>query len=203
MVETAKTESAAARFESYLTPILPAAYGTALHMTRNGSDAEDLVQEAALQAFRGFDSFQEGTNFKAWFFRILTNLFINAYRKRQREPGIDSLPDLEDAPALYLFKQTREIGIHAWNSDPAALVLERFEAAQVCRAIAALPEEYRVVSALYFMEEFSYQEIAEIVGCPVGTVRSRLHRGRRMLQKVLWHIAEQQGIVADLQVSGE
>jgi RNA polymerase sigma-70 factor, ECF subfamily len=198
MVDTVHTESAATRFESCLTPILTAAYGTALHMTRNGDDAQDLVQEAALQAFRAFNSFQEGTNFKAWFFRILTNLFINAYRRRQREPGIDTLPDLEDAPALYLFKRTQEMGMHAWNSDPAALVLERFEAEQVCSAIAALPEDYRIVSALYFMEEFSYQEIAEIVGCPVGTVRSRLHRGRRMLQKALWHIAEQQGIVAGL-----
>jgi RNA polymerase sigma-70 factor (ECF subfamily) len=202
MRDTVNTESTTVQFESYLTPILTAAYGTALHMTRNADDAEDLVQEAALQAFRAFDSFQEGTNFKAWFFRILTNLFINAYRRRQREPGIDTLPDLEDAPALYLFKQTREMGIHAWNADPAALVLDRFETEQVCRAIAALPEEYRVVSALYFMEEFSYQEIAEMVGCPVGTVRSRLHRGRRMLQKALWHLAEQQGIVADLRPSG-
>jgi RNA polymerase sigma-70 factor, ECF subfamily len=95
------------------------------------------------------------------------------------------------------------MGMHARNSDPAALVVERFEVEQVCRAIAALPEDYRIVSALYFMEEFSYQEIAEMVGCPVGTVRSRLHRGRRMLQRGLWHIAEQQGIVADLRASGE
>jgi RNA polymerase sigma-70 factor (ECF subfamily) len=203
MVETVNAESDAKRFESYLTPILTAAYGAALHMTRNRDDAEDLVQEAALQAFRAFDSFQEGTNFKAWFFRILTNLFINAYRKRQREPEIDTLPEAEDAPALYLFKRTREMGIHSWNPDPAALVIERIEADQVFRAIAALPEDYRVVSALYFMEEFSYQEIAEIVGCPVGTVRSRLHRGRRILQKALWHIAEQQGLVADLRINAE
>jgi RNA polymerase sigma-70 factor, ECF subfamily len=203
MADTVNTESAAARFESHLTPILTAAYGVALHMTRHGGDAEDLVQEAALHAFRAFDSFQEGTNFKAWFFRILTNLFINAYRRRQREPGIDTLSDLEDAPALYLFKRTQEMGMQTWTSDPAALVLEKFEAEQVCRAIAALPEDYRVVSALYFMEEFSYQEIAEMVGCPVGTVRSRLHRGRRMLQKALWQIAEQQGIVADLRASRE
>ena len=202
MGETAKTESAAKRFESCLTPILTAVYGTALHLTRNRDDAEDLVQEAALQAFRGFESFQEGTNFKAWFFRILTNLFINAYRKRHREPEIDTLSDLENAPALYLFKQTREMGMHAWTPDPAALVIEKIEVEEVSRAIAALPEDYRIVSALYFMEEFSYQEIAEIVGCPVGTVRSRLHRGRRMLQKALWHIAEQQGIIADLRASG-
>jgi RNA polymerase sigma-70 factor (ECF subfamily) len=190
MLETANTESTTTRFEAYLTPILTAVYGTALHMTRNGEDAEDLVQEAALQAFRAFDSFQAGTNFKAWFFRTLTNLFINTYRKRQRQPEISTLFELEDAPALYLFKRTRQMGIHPWNSDPAALVIEKLEAEQVSRAIAALPEDYRVVSALYFMEEFSYQEIAEIVGCPVGTVRSRLHRGRRMLQKALWHVAD-------------
>jgi RNA polymerase sigma-70 factor, ECF subfamily len=201
MAETVNTASVAQRFESYLTPILTAVYGTALHLTRHRDDAEDLVQEAALQAFRAFDSFQEGTNFKAWFFRILTNLFINAYRKRQRAPGVDTLSESDDAPALYLFKRTREIGLHARTPDPAAVVIERLEAEEVSRAIAALPEDYRLVSALYFMEEFSYQEIAEIVGCPVGTVRSRLHRGRRMLQRALWHIAEQQGIIPDLRAS--
>jgi RNA polymerase sigma-70 factor (ECF subfamily) len=177
---------------------LTAVYGTALHLTRHRDDAEDLVQEAGLQAFRAFDSFQEGTNFKAWFFRILTNLFINAYRRRQRTPEVETLSESDDAPALYLFTRTRELGMHARSQDPAALVIERLEAEQISRAIAALPEDYRVVSALYFIEEFSYQEIAEIVGCPVGTVRSRLHRGRRMLQKALWYIAEQQGIIADL-----
>jgi RNA polymerase sigma-70 factor, ECF subfamily len=184
-----------------LAPILTSVYGTALHLTHHRDDAEDLVQEAALQAFRAFDSFQEGTNFKAWFFRILTNLFINAYRKRQRTPEIETLSESNDAPALYLFKRTREIGMHTRSPDPAALVIERLEVEQISRAIAALPEDYRVVSALYFMEEFSYQEIAEIVGCPVGTVRSRLHRGRRMLQMALWQIAEQQGIIADLHAS--
>ena len=93
--------------------------------------------------------------------------------------------------------------MHAWSSDPAALVLEKFDTEHICRAIAALPEDYRIVSALYFMEEFSYQEIAEMAGCPVGTVRSRLHRGRRMLQKALWSIAEEQGIVADLRARRE
>ena len=106
-------------------------------MTRNREDAEDLVQEAALQAFRAFDSFQEGTNFKAWFFRILTNLFINAYRKRRREPEINMLSSLDDAPALYLYKQTREMGLHSWNPDPAALLMERMDAEQIFRAIAA------------------------------------------------------------------
>lgn len=202
MVNTVKTESAATRFESNLTPILAAVYGTALHMTRHRDDAEDLVQEAALQAFRAFDSFQEGTNFKAWFFRILTNLFINAYRKRQREPEIETLSESEEAPVLYLFKRTREIGLHSCNPDPAALVIERLELEQVAKAIAALPEDYRIVAALYFLEEFSYQEIADIVGCPVGTVRSRLHRGRRMLQQALWHVAAEHSLVADLHVGG-
>jgi RNA polymerase sigma-70 factor (ECF subfamily) len=95
------------------------------------------------------------------------------------------------------------MGLHSWNSDPAALVIEKVEAEQVTRAIAALPEDYRIVSALYFMEEFSYQEIAEMVSCPVWTVRSRLHRGRRILQKALWQVAEQQGIIAELSASGE
>jgi RNA polymerase sigma-70 factor (ECF subfamily) len=203
MNDFANTESAVRDFEAYLAALLDAAFGTALHLTRHRDDAEDLVQAAALQAFRAFASFQAGTNFKAWFFRILTNLFINDYRKKRREPETTMLPELEDAPALYLFKQTRHMGLHAWNSDPAALVLDKLESTQVAMAIAALPEEYRIVSALYVMEEFSYQEIAEIVGCPVGTVRSRLQRGRRMLQKALWRIAEDQGVIAGLSPDGE
>src|SRR3712207_4274393 len=198
MSELADTESAAQKFETYLLPILGAAYGTALHMTRHRDDAEDLVQEAALQAFRGFHTFEPGTNFKAWFFRILTNLFINKYRRKQREPEVDTIPEIEEAPALYLYKKAHEIGLYSWNSDPAAVVMSKVGADHVAKAIAALPEEYRVVCALYFMEEFSYEEIAEMVGCPVGTVRSRLHRGRRTLQKALWWVAEEDGIVGDL-----
>ena len=203
MNDMAHTESAAQNFEAYLTPILDAAYGTALHMTRNRNDAEYLVQEAALQAFRAFHTFQPGTNFKAWFFRIVTNLFINTYRKRQRQPEIAKRYNLEDAPILYLYNQTRDMGLHAWNSNPAALVIDKLEATQVAAAIAALPEEYRIVAALYFVEEFSYQEIADMVACPVGTVRSRLHRGRRMLQKALWRIAEDQGVIAGLRSDEE
>lgn len=203
MNETASTDSPEQNFEAYVTPLLDAAYGTALHMTRNRDDAEDLVQEAALQAFRAFVTFQVGTNFKAWFFRILTNLFINNYRKKRREPEVEGLPELNDAPILYLYKQTRSMGLHSWNSDPAAIVIDKLEATQVAAAIAALPEEYRIVAALYFVQELSYQEIADIVACPVGTVRSRLHRGRRMLQKALWRIAENQGVVAGLRPDQE
>jgi RNA polymerase sigma-70 factor, ECF subfamily len=203
MSKSAKAESTAENFEVLLTPLLDAAYGAALHMTRNRDDAEDLVQEAALQAFRAFDTFQPGTNFKAWFFRVQTNLFINKYRQKQREPEIDSYHELDDAPMLHLYRQTRNLGLHSWNSDPAALVLDKLEATQVAAAIAALPEEYRMVAALYFVQELSYQEIADIVACPVGTVRSRLHRGRRMLQKALWRIVEDQGVIATFRPAGE
>jgi RNA polymerase sigma-70 factor, ECF subfamily len=182
-------------FERQLQPILGPAFSMALHLARDRDDAEDVVQEAALLAFRGFGSFQPGTNFKAWFFRILTNVFLHRYRKKQREP---QMADIEDAPDLYLFCRTAEIGLHARCQDPAGLVMSQLTAEQVSAAIAALPDEYRVAATLYFVEEFSYQEIAEVMECPVGTIRSRLHRGRKLLQKALWRIAEEQGIIAAL-----
>jgi RNA polymerase sigma-70 factor, ECF subfamily len=203
MNEIAPATSATQNFEAYLTPLLAAAYGTALHMTRRRDDAADLVQDAALQAFGALHTFQAGTDFKAWFFRILTNLFIDKYRKKPREPELEKLDERADAPILYLYRQTRAMGLHSWNSDPAAFVIDRLEATQVAAGIAALPEEYRIVAALYFVAEFSYREIADIVACPVGTVRSRLHRGRRMLQQALWRIAEDQGVLAGLRPDKE
>jgi RNA polymerase sigma-70 factor, ECF subfamily len=203
MTGIAHATSATQNFDVYLTPLLAAAYGTALHMTRHRDDAEDLVQEATLQAFRAFHTFQAGTNFKTWFFRILTNLFIHKYRKKPREPELEKLDERADAPILYLYRQMRDMGLHSWNSDPAAFVIDKLEATQVAAAIAALPEEYRIVAALYFVEEFSYQEIADIVACHVGTVRSRLHRGRRMLQRALWRVAEDQGVLAGLRPDKE
>jgi RNA polymerase sigma-70 factor, ECF subfamily len=203
MNEIAHATSVTQNFDVHLTPLLAAAYGTALHMTRRRDDAEDLVQEAALQAFRAFHTFRAGTNFKAWFFRILTSLFINKSRQKPREPKFEKLDERADAPILYLYRQTRDMGLHSWNSDPAAFVIDRLEATQVAAGIAALPEEYRIVAALYFVAEFSYREIADIVACPVGTVRSRLHRGRRMLQQALWRIAEDQGVLAGLRPDKE
>ena len=170
-------------FEELLKPILKTVYGAALNYTRNHDDASDLVQEATLQAFRAFDSFQPGTNFRAWLLRILTNLFLNKYRKQQREPDTASL---DDVPESYLYVESYRAGMHQGSADPAAIVLEKLDTEKVTAAIGALPEEFRVVAALYFVEEFSYQEIAEIVDCPVGTVRSRLHRSRKLLQKTLW-----------------
>jgi RNA polymerase sigma-70 factor, ECF subfamily len=194
------TSDASQTFEQLLAPILGAAYGTALHMTRHKDDAEDLVQEAAVRAFRSFHTFELGTNFKAWFFRILTNLYLNKYRQKQHEP---ELVNLDDAPDLYLYSHTVASGLHARSTDPAALVLRQLDTEQVAAAIRALPEEFRTVCALYFMEEFAYQEIAEILDCPIGTVRSRLHRGRRALQRELWHLAQEQGIVATLTAEAE
>jgi RNA polymerase sigma-70 factor (ECF subfamily) len=179
-------------FEALFQPIVSMAYGTAVRLTRDRTDAEDLVQDAALLAFRAFGSFQPGTNFKAWFFRILTNAFYSRHRKNKHERNNVST---EDLPPLYLYGKTAEIGLHSQGPDPATAMMDRFDSEQVGEALDALPDEYRVVATLYFIEDFSYQQIAEVVGCPVGTVRSRLHRGRRMLQKALWRVAEERGIV--------
>jgi RNA polymerase sigma-70 factor, ECF subfamily len=180
-------------FEVLLNPILGASYSMAFHLTHSRDEAEDLVQETALLAFRGFHTFQPGTNFKAWFFRIMTNQAIQKYRRRQREPEIT---EIEDVPELYLYQRTRQAGLHARNQDPVHPVLDRIDGERIAAAIADLPEEYRVVAALYFTRELCYQEIADAVGIPVGTVRSRLHRARGLLQKALWEIAEAEGIVA-------
>jgi RNA polymerase sigma-70 factor (ECF subfamily) len=181
-----------AEFEALFNPLLSMAFGTAMRLTRNHAEAEDLVQDAALLAFRGFDSFERGTNFKAWFFRILTNAFYSRHRKEKHDRANLST---EEVPAMYLYARTAEAGLHGQESDPAASIMDRIDTEQVAEALESLPTEYRVVATLYFMEDFSYQQIAEMVGCPVGTVRSRLHRGRRMLQKALWEVAEERGIV--------
>jgi RNA polymerase sigma-70 factor (ECF subfamily) len=180
-------------FEALLSPILSLAFGTAVRLTRDRTEAEDLVQDAALLAFRGFGSFEQGTNFKAWFFRILTNAFYSRHRKEKHERANLST---EDVPALYLYSRTAEAGLQSHEPDPASALMDRIDTEQVTEALDALPTEYRVVATLYFIEDFSYQQIAEVLGCPVGTVRSRLHRGRRMLQKALWRIAEERGITA-------
>lgn len=187
-------------FEALLTPILDLAYGMALRLARNRADAEDLVQEAALRAFRAFDSFEPGTNFKAWFLRILMNQFLQGYRKHRREPETVDVENVED---LYLYARTREVGLHAWSPDPAQLLMSKLDEEQVAAAVGALPAEYRAVAVLYFMQDLSYREIAEVVGCPVGTVRSRLHRGRKLLQKALWRTAQEAGIAAAFQAESK
>lgn len=183
-----------AKFEALLEPVLPRAYRAARYMTGDATEAEDLVQQAALLAWRGFDGFERGTNFRAWFLRILTNL---NYTRLRREARAAPSVSLADVPDLYLFGKTEAAGLHDAAENPAAAFLSRLDVARVQRAIEALPDEYREVAALYFMDDLSYREIADAVGCPVGTVRSRLHRGRKLLQVALWKVAEEHGIVRE------
>lgn len=187
------TESDAPSLEALLTPLLGVAYGYALRLLQNSAEAEDLLQETALAAVRGFGTFQTGTNFKAWFFQILTNCFYGRHRRSKREGTSTAL---DEVPELYLYERTAEIGLHD-GSDPARRLMSRLDGDAIAGALGDLPEEYRVVSTLYFMEDFTYDEIASVLNVPVGTVRSRLHRGRKLLQRRLWPIAVAHGIVAE------
>jgi RNA polymerase sigma-70 factor, ECF subfamily len=188
---TAEDEAALrARFERDVLPLLSSLYGAALRMTRNPADAEDLVQETYLRAYRGFAGFQEGTNLKAWLYRILTNSYINTYRKRQREPQIVDGPD--DIDEWYLFDR---LGSRNVEGSAEEEVLERIPDEDVKRALESLPENFRMPVMLADVEGFSYKEIAEIMDTPIGTVMSRLHRGRKALEKALWETARQRGLV--------
>ena len=179
------------RFERDVLPLLPNLYSAALRLTRNPSDAEDLVQEAYLRAYRGFAGFQEGTNLRAWMYRILTNTFINTYRKKQREPKTVSDEDIED---WYLYDR---LGESAAEASAETSVLERIPDEDVQGALEALPEQFRMAVWLADVEGFSYKEIAEILDVPIGTVMSRLHRGRKSLQKALWETVRERGLVTD------
>lgn len=156
-------------------------YSTALRMTRNKSDAEDLVQETYLRAYRGFAGYEEGTNLRAWLFRILTNTFINSYRAKQRRPLETDLAEVED---LYLYRRLPTISIGAEEE-----LMTLFPAAEVRAAIEVLPENFLLPILLSDVEGFSYKEISDILDIPMGTVMSRLHRGRKALQEALYRYA--------------
>jgi RNA polymerase sigma-70 factor (ECF subfamily) len=179
------------RFEEEAMPLLPGLYSAAYRLTRNASDAEDLVQEAYLRAFRSFHQFEPGTNLKAWLYRILTNTFINSYRKRQREPQTVSEDEVED---WYLYSKMAEEG---FEPSAEAAVLEALPDEDVQDALASLPEQFRIAVLLADVEGFSYKEIAEITEVPIGTVMSRLHRGRKALEKRLWTVVRERGLVRD------
>jgi RNA polymerase sigma-70 factor (ECF subfamily) len=196
MSDVTEKTGADARFEMYLNPILGKTYGFALHMARHREEAEDLVQEAVFRAFRSFGAFQDGTNFKAWLFKILTNVYLEKRRRTQGEPERVSLEETSD-PDDFLYERTRHAGSRFRRSDAADRFFDRLDEEAIGAAMESLPEEYRIVASLYFMGDFSYEEIAEMTECPVGTVRSRLHRGRKALQKTLWRIACERGIIAD------
>ena len=181
-------------FQALLVDVLPTTYGYALRLARNRPDAEDLVQVTALRAFRAMHQFETGTNFKAWIFRILTRCFWANHRRRQRRPNT---VDFDDTPDLYLYARSAEHGLPWQGEDPARTLIDRLGTERVSEAIGQLPEEYGVVCTLYFMDDFAYHEIADVLEVPVGTVRSRLHRGRKMLQKALWRLAEESGIVTE------
>jgi RNA polymerase sigma-70 factor (ECF subfamily) len=181
------------RFAEEAMEYMGSLYSAALRMTRNPADAEDLVQETYLKAYRAFGSFKEGTNLKAWLYRILTNTFINSYRARKRRPEQTELDDVED---LYLYRRLG--GLEAVSAGRSAEedVLDRFTEAEVKEAVEALPEQFRLAVLLADVEGFSYKEIAEILDIPIGTVMSRLHRGRKALQKTLHDFGMQRGLVA-------
>jgi RNA polymerase sigma-70 factor (ECF subfamily) len=157
-------------------------YSAALRMTHNQADAEDLVQETYLKAYRAFDSYQDGTNLKAWLYRILTNTYINAYRARKRRPEESDLDDVEE---LYLYRRLGGLEAALAGRSAEEEVLEHFRDDDIKAAIEALPEQFRLAVVLSDVEGFSYKEISEIMGVPLGTVMSRLHRGRRAMQKTL------------------
>ncbi len=179
------------RFQEDALPLLDSLYGAALRMTRNPADAEDLVQETMLRAYRAFDRFEEGTNLKAWLFRIMTNAYINTYRKRQREPQKVSADEIED------FDLYRELKSHdpQYERTPENIVLDGLVDSDILEAIEDLPEQFRLAVILSDVEGFTYAEMAEIMDVPMGTVMSRLHRGRKALQKRLWDLARDRGIV--------
>jgi RNA polymerase sigma-70 factor (ECF subfamily) len=178
------------RFERDVLPMLPSLYGAALRMTRNPADAEDLLQDTTLRAYRGFASFREGTNLKAWLYRILTNSFINTYRKKQREPKTVDGP--EDLDEWFLFDR---LGAQSVARSAEEDVLENIPDADVKEALESIPENIRTAVLLADVEGFSYKEIAEITGVPIGTVMSRLHRGRKALEKALYAVAKERGLV--------
>jgi RNA polymerase sigma-70 factor (ECF subfamily) len=167
-------------------------YTAALRMTRNPADAEDLVQETYLKAYRAFGRFEQGTNLKAWLYRILTNTFINSYRSKKRRPEQTELDEVED---LYLYRRLGGLEAVTAGRSAEEEVLDHFTDTDVKAAVDALPEQFRMAVLLADVEGFSYKEIAEILDIPIGTVMSRLHRGRKALQKVLHDVGVQRGLV--------
>src|SRR3954471_240471 len=181
-----------ARFADLAMEHMDSLYAGALRMTRNPADAEDLVQETYLKAYRGFEGFEQGTNLKAWLFRILTNTYINRYRQQKRRPEETDLADVED---FYLYRRLGGIDEARISKSAEDTLLELFTDDEVKDALESLPETFRMAVLLADVEGFSYKEIAEILDIPIGTVMSRLHRGRKALQKRLYEFAVDRGLV--------
>ncbi|MCU0260336.1 MAG: sigma-70 family RNA polymerase sigma factor [Ilumatobacteraceae bacterium] len=176
----------------------PQLYSAALRMTRNAADAEDLVQETYLRGFRGYESFTEGTNLRAWLFRILTNTYINTYRAKQRRPQETDLADVED---LFLYRRLPAFESAASTMSAEQSFFELFTDDEVKQALEDLPEAFRLPVLLADVEGFAYKEIAEMLDIPIGTVMSRLHRGRKAMQRALYEFAEARGLVTPLETA--
>ncbi|MGV0346534.1 sigma-70 family RNA polymerase sigma factor [Corynebacterium coyleae] len=192
MPETELDQEAKARFAEDAMPLLDQLYGGALRMTRNPQDAEDLVQETYLKAYKNFDSFTPGTNLKAWLYRIMTNTYINSYRKKQRRPLETSADEVTDYQ-LYSSSSHDSTGLESAEVE----ALKAMPNSRISEALNALNEDYRMVVYYADVEGLAYKEIAEVLDIPMGTVMSRLHRGRKQLRGMLKDVAKERGIGLD------
>jgi len=175
------------KFSDQSMQYMDALYTAAMRLTHNAADAEDLVQETYLKAYRAYGGFEEGTNLRAWLYRILTNTFINNYRSKKRRPDETDIDEIED---LYLYRRLGGLEAAAAGRSAEEELLDWFTDAEVKEAVEALPEQFRMAVLLSDVEGFSYKEIAEILDIPIGTVMSRLHRGRKALQRQLYEFAK-------------
>ncbi len=186
--------SAQEQFTTDAMQYAPQLFSTALRMTRNRSDAEDLVQETYIKGWRSFHTFQEGTNLRAWLFRIMTNTYINKYNAKKRKGTEVELDDVEE---LFLYKRLGSIDQSQLSSSAEDQMLDLFTDDEVKGALESLPDDFRIPVLLSDVDGFSYKEIAEMLEIPIGTVMSRLHRGRKAMQKMLYEYARDRGLIVE------
>jgi len=189
-----------ADFAEQAMQFAPQLYSAAMRLTRNSADAEDLVQDTYLRAWRSFGTFQEGTNLRAWLYRILTNGFINKYRAKQRRPDETGMDNIED---LYLYKRLGTLDNALGSRSAEDTMFEMFTDDEVKAALEELPENFRLAVLLADVEGFAYKEIAEMLEIPVGTVMSRLHRGRKQMHKLLYDFASERGLIASSRIASD